>query len=49
MFDAIHLHRDVPEASNLIRCDDKTKALLKNVGKIAVSSAKKTVIKKLGK
>ena len=49
MFDAIHLHRDVPEASNLGRCDDKTKALLKNVGKIAVSSAKNTIIKKLSK
>ena len=49
MFDAIHLHRDVPEASNLGRCDDKTKALLKNVGKIAVKSAKQTIVKKLSK
>ena len=49
MFDAIHLHRDHPENSTMSRCDDKTKALLKNVGKIAVSSAKKTVIKKLAK
>ena len=49
MFDAIHLHRDVPEASTMIRCDDKTKALLKNVAKIAVSSGKQTIIKKLSK
>ena len=49
MFDAIHLHRDVPEASTMIRCDDKVGALLKNVGKIAVSSGKQTIIKKLSK
>ena len=49
MFDAIHLHRDHPENSTMSRCDDKTKALLKNVGKIAVSSAKQTIVKKLSK
>ena len=47
MFDAIHLQRDFPEFSKMGRCDDKTKALLKNVGKIAVSSAKNTIIKKV--
>jgi Fe-S-cluster-containing dehydrogenase component len=49
MFDAIHLHRDVPEASTMIKCDDKVGALLKNVGKIAVKSGKQTIIKKLSK
>ena len=49
MFDAIHLHRDVPEASTMVKCDDKVGALLKNVGKIAVRSGKQTIIKKLSK
>jgi NADPH-dependent glutamate synthase beta subunit-like oxidoreductase len=36
MFDAIHLERDVPEASTMIRCDDKVGPLLKNVAKKAI-------------
>ncbi len=41
MFDAIHLERDVPEASNMIRSEDKVGALLKNVGKKAVNIIRK--------
>ena len=34
MFDAIHLERDVPEASTMVRCEDKVGPMLKNVVKI---------------
>ena len=30
MFDAIHLQRDVPEASNMVRCEDKVGPMLKH-------------------
>ena len=33
MFDAIHLERDVPEASNLVRCEDKVGPMLKHAAK----------------
>ena len=33
MFDAIHLQRDVPEASNLVRCEDKVVPMLKHAAK----------------
>ena len=33
MFDAIHLERDVPAASTMVRCEDKVGPLLKNVAK----------------
>ena len=33
MFDAIHLQRDVPEASNLVRCEDKVGPMLKHAAK----------------
>ena len=46
MFDAIHLHRDHPECSTMVRTEDKVKALLPNVGKKALHSAKSIVIKK---
>ena len=41
MFDAIHLERDVPEASNMIRSEEKVGALLKNVGKKAINIIRK--------
>ena len=41
MFDAIRLERDVPEASNMIRSEDKVGALLKNVGRKAVNIIRK--------
>ena len=41
MFDAIHLERDVPEASNMLRSEDKVGALLKNVGKKAINIIRK--------
>ncbi len=47
MFDAIHLERDVPEASNMIRTEDKPKAILKNAAKQGVQVMKKTIVKKL--
>ncbi len=34
MFDAIHLERDVPEASTMVRCEDKVGPMLKNVVRI---------------
>ncbi len=49
MFDAIHLERDHPENSTMGRCDDKTKVLLASVGKIAVKSAKKAIVKRITK
>ncbi len=33
MFDAIHLQRDVPEASNMVRCEDKVGPMLKYAAK----------------
>ena len=33
MFDAIHLQRDVPEASNLVRCEDKVGPMLKHAAR----------------
>ena len=33
MFDAIHLQRDVPEASNMVRCEDKVGPMLKHAAK----------------
>ena len=41
MFDAIHLERDVPEASNMLRSEDKVGALLKNVGAKAINIIRK--------
>ena len=41
MFDAIHLERDVPEASNLIRCEDKVGPLLKNAAKKSINIIRK--------
>ena len=36
MFDAIHLERDVPEASNMVRCEDKVGPMLKYAGRKAI-------------
>ena len=33
MFDAIHLERDVPAASNMVRCEDKVGPMLKHAAK----------------
>ena len=41
MFDAIHLERDVPEASTMIRCEDKVGPLLKNVAKKSINIIRK--------
>ncbi len=41
MFDAIHLERDVPEASNMRRCEDKVKGILPYAAKQAVKGKKK--------
>ena len=41
MFDAIHLERDVPEASTMIRCEDKVAPLLKNVAKKSIKIIRK--------
>ncbi len=41
MFDAIHLERDVPEASNMVRCEDKVGPMLKYAGKQAVRIIRK--------
>ena len=43
MFDAIHLTRDVPEASDMCRCEDK----LKKVGAYAAKRAGRILIRKL--
>ena len=37
MFDAIHLERDVPEASNMVRCEDKVGPMLMYAGKKAIN------------
>ncbi len=36
MFDAIHLERDVPEASNMVRCEDKVGPMLMYAGRKAI-------------
>ena len=41
MFDAIHLQRDVPEASNLVRCEDKVGPMLKHAARQAVRIVRK--------
>ena len=41
MFDAIHLERDVPEASTMVRCEDKLGPLLKNVAKKSINIIRK--------
>ena len=41
MFYAIHLERDVPEASTMIRCEDKVAPLLKNVAKKSIKIIRK--------
>ena len=41
MFDAIHLQRDVPEASNLVRCEDKVGPMLKHAARQAVRIIRK--------
>ena len=41
MFDAIHLQRDVPEASTMIRCEDKVLPLLKHAAKQAIKINRK--------
>ena len=43
MFDAIHLQRDMPEATNMVACEDRVKALLPYVAKMGGN----IVIKKL--
>ena len=41
MFDAIHLERDVPEASNMVRCEDKVLPMLKHAAKQAIKINRK--------
>ena len=41
MFDAIHLRRDVPEASNMVRCEDKVGPMLKYAAKQSVRIIRK--------
>ena len=41
MFDAIHLERDFPEASTMVRCEDKVGPLLKNAAKKAIKIKRK--------
>ncbi|MCR5663968.1 MAG: FAD-dependent oxidoreductase [Oscillospiraceae bacterium] len=41
MFDAIHLQRDVPEASTMVRCEDKVGPMLKYAAKQAVRIVRK--------
>ena len=41
MFDAIHLQRDVPEASTMVRCEDKVGPMLKYAAKQAVKIVRK--------
>ena len=41
MFDAIHLERDVPDGSTMIRCEDKVGPLLKNVAKKSINIIRK--------
>ena len=37
MFDAIHLQRDVPEASTMVRCEDKVGPMLKHAAKQSIN------------
>ena len=41
MFDAIHLERDVPEASNMVRCEDKVGPMLKHAAKQSIRIIRK--------
>ena len=41
MFDAIHLQRDVPEASNMVRCEDKVGPMLKHAAKQSINIIRK--------
>ena len=41
MFNAIHLQRDVPEASTMVRCEDKVGPMLKYVAKRAIKINRK--------
>ena len=41
MFDAIHLERDVPEASTMVRCEDKVGPMLKYAAKQCVRIVRK--------
>ena len=41
MFDAIHLQRDVPEASTMVRCEDKVGPMLKYAAKQSVRIIRK--------
>ena len=41
LFDAIHLERDVPAASTMVRCEDKVGPMLKYAGKQAVKIIRK--------
>ncbi len=41
MFDAIHLQRDVPEASKMVRCEDKVGPMLKYAAKQAIRIKRK--------
>ena len=41
MFDAIHLERDVPEASNLVRCEDKVGPMLKHAARQSIRILRK--------
>ena len=47
MLDAIHLQRDVPEAFNMLRTEEKLMAILKHVTKQSVQITKKTISDKL--
>jgi hypothetical protein len=41
MFDAIHLQRDVPEASNMVRCEDKVGPMLKHAARQMIKIKRK--------
>ena len=41
MFDAIHLQRDVPEASTMVRCEDKVGPMLKHAAKQSIRIIRK--------
>ena len=41
MFDAIHLQRDVPEASNMVRCEDKVGPMLRHAAKQSINIIRK--------
>ena len=48
-FDAIHLTRDMPHASDMVRCEDKMKPVAVYAAKRAAKIAAKTVVKKVKK